>query len=139
MSLFLNVASCKYCQFQISLIVNVQMLSILDIVNCKYCYLLYLLTMQLISKCLTKVLDYFIANDSKDIARDYRLSQKTQQYLANITIVKREQLLREKLRKRRTNLFKKANELARIINSKIYVVVQHNNKYYTFNLIKESN
>lgn len=50
------------------------MLSILDIVNCKYCYLLYLLTMQLISKCLTKVLDYFIANDSKDIARDYRLS-----------------------------------------------------------------
>ncbi|KAL8832510.1 MAG: hypothetical protein Q9191_000237 [Dirinaria sp. TL-2023a] len=56
-----------------------------------------------------------------------------------MAIVKSERLLREKLRKRRTNLFKKANELARMTNSKIYVVVQHDDKYYTYKSTEELN
>ncbi len=56
-----------------------------------------------------------------------------------MAIVKSERLLREKLRKRRINLFKKANELARMTNSKTYVVVQHDDKYYIFNSTEESN
>lgn len=51
-----------------------------------------------------------ISNHPKDIARGYRPPhQKAQKYLASIAIVKSERLLREKSRKRRTNLFKKAN------------------------------
>ncbi len=56
-----------------------------------------------------------------------------------MAIVKSERLLREKLRKRRTNLFKKANELARMTNSKIYIVVQHDDKYHTYKSTEESN
>ena len=56
-----------------------------------------------------------------------------------MAIVKSERLLREKLRKRRTNLFKKANELARMTNSKIYIVVQYDDKYHTYKSTEESN
>ena len=56
-----------------------------------------------------------------------------------MAIMKSERLLREKLRKRRTNLFKKANELARMTNSKVYMVVQHDNKYHTYKSTEESN
>jgi len=96
--------------------------------------------MQPIPKCLTIVLDYSISNHPKDIARGYRIRhQKAQQYSASMAIVKSERLLREKLRKRRTNLFKKANELARMTNSKIYIVVQHDDKYHTYKSTEESN
>jgi len=37
--------------------------------------------------------------------------------------VKKDRRLREKFRKRQTNLFKKANDLARMTESKIYIVV----------------
>ncbi len=56
-----------------------------------------------------------------------------------MVIVKTERLLREKLRKRRTNLFKKANELARMTNSKIYIIVQHDDKYHIYKSTEESN
>jgi len=53
--------------------------------------------------------------------------------------VKSERLLREKLRKRRINLFKKVNELARMTDSKIYIVIQYNDKYHIYKSIEESN
>ena len=49
-----------------------------------------------------------------------------------MAIVKSEQLLREKFRKRKTNRFKKADELARMTQSKIYIVVQHGDRYNTY-------
>jgi len=108
--------------------------------SCGCRHLVRLLTMQPIPKCLTIVLDYSISNHPRGIARGYQLShQKAQQYQASMAIVKSERLLREKLRKRRTNLFKKANELARMTNSKIYVVVPHNDKYHTYKSTEESN
>ena len=116
------------------------MSSVVNAVDCECRHLARLLTMQSVSKCLTIVLDYSLSNHSRDIARDYQLShQKAQQYQVNMTIVKSERLLREKLRKRRTNLFKKANELTRMINSKIYIVVQHDDKFHTYKSTEESN
>ena len=113
---------------------------ILDVANCGCRHLVPLLIMQPISKYLTMVLDYSISNHPRDIARGYRLPcQKAQQYSVSMAIVKSERLLREKLRKRRTNLFKKANELARMTNSKIYIVVQHDDKYHTYKSTEESN
>ncbi len=110
------------------------MLSVVNVFSCECCQLWMLLwmsscdsslIMQAISKCLTIVLDYLISNHSRDIARDYQLSlQKTQHYQASMTIVKSERLLREKLR---------------MINSKIYIVVEHHDKYHTYKSTKELN
>ena len=112
----------------------------LDAASCGCCHLAHLLIMQPIPKCLTIVLVYCISNHPRDIARVYRLPyQKEQQYSTSMAIVKSERLLREKLRKRRTNLFKKANELARMTNSKIYVVVQHDDKCHTYKSTEELN
>lgn len=103
-------------------------------------HLVRLLIIQPIPKRLTVVLDYSISNHLRDIARGHQLSrQKAQQYQSSMAIVKSERLLREKLRKRRTNLFKKANELAQMTNSKIYIVVQHDDKYHTYKSTEESN
>ena len=119
---------------------KLRMLPILDAASCGCCHLVRLLIMQSVPKCLTIVFDYCILNHPRDIARGYRLPhQKAQQYSASMAIVKSERLLREKLRKRRTNLFKKANELARMANSKIYIVVQHDDKYHTYKSTEESN
>ena len=110
------------------------MLPVVDAFSCGCCQLWMLLwmppcgsplIMQAISKCLTIVLDYLISNHSRDIARDYQLSlQKTQHYQASMAIVKSERLLREKLR---------------MTNSKIYIVVEHHDKYHTYKSTKESN
>ena len=56
-----------------------------------------------------------------------------------MAIVKSERLLREKVRKRRTNLFKKANEWAWMIDSKLYIVVQHDDEYHIYKSTEESN
>ena len=115
------------------------MLPIVDSASCGCRYLVRLLLMQPIPKYLTIILDVFISNHPRDIARGYRLPyQKAQQYSASMAIVTSERLLRETLRKRRTNLFKKANELARMTNSKIYMVVQHD-KYHTYKSTEKSN
>ena len=139
----LDAASCGCCQFRMPPIVGclkLWMLLILDAASRRCCHLVRLLIMQPIPKCLTIVLDYCISSHPRDIARGYRLPyQKAQQYSASMAIVKSEWLLREKLRKRRTNLFKKANELARMTNSKIYIVVQHDDKYHTYKSTEESN
>jgi len=127
---FLDASSCGCCQFRMPLLASscgclkLWMLPILDVASCECYHLVRLLIVQPIPKCLTIVLDYCISNHSRDIARVYRLPhQKAQQYLASMAIIKSERLLRKKLRKRRTNLFKKANEIARMTNSKIYVIV----------------
>ena len=130
MPAILDAASCGCCR----------MPPVVDAASCGCRYLVHLLIMQTIPKCLTIVLNCCISNHPRDIARGYRLSyQKEQQYSKSMTIVKSERLLREKLRKRRTNLFKKANELARMTSSKIYVVVQHDDKYYTYKSTEELN
>ena len=49
-----------------------------------------------------------------------------------MALVKGERLRLEILRKCRANLFKKANELAGKICSKIYVVVRNDNKFHTY-------
>ncbi len=132
MSPFLDAASCGCRHFW--------MPPVVDAADCGCRHLARLLTMQPVPKCLTIVLDYSLSNHPRDIARGYQLShQKAQQYQVNMAIVKSERLLREKLRKRRTNLFKKANELARMTNSKIYIVVQHDDKFHTYKSTEESN
>jgi hypothetical protein len=118
---------------------------VVDASSCGCCqsgcrHLTWLLIMQPIPNCLIKLLGYSISNHPRDVAQAYRLPpQKAQQHSASMAIVKSERLLREKLRKRRTNLFKKANELARMTNSKTYIVVQHDDKYYTYKSTEESN
>lgn len=107
---------------------------VVDAFSCGCCQLWMLLWMppcgspliiQAIPKCLTIVLDYLISNHPRDITRGYQLSlQKTQHYQASIAIVKSERLLREKLR---------------MTNSKIYIVVEHHDKYHTYKLTEESN
>ena len=114
--------------------------SVVDAANSECRHLIRFLIMQSIPKCLITLLDYSISNHPKDVAQGYRFPfQKAQQYSASMTIMKSERLLREKLRKWKTNLFKKANELARMINSKIYIVVQHDDKYYIYKSTEESN
>jgi len=49
-----------------------------------------------------------------------------------MALAKGERLRRDMLRKRRANLFKKANELAGKTDSKIYVVVRNDNKFHTY-------
>ena len=49
-----------------------------------------------------------------------------------MALVRGERLRLEMLRKRRANLFEKANELAGKTDSKIYVVVQNDNKFHTY-------
>ncbi|KAL2056580.1 hypothetical protein ABVK25_002974 [Lepraria finkii] len=51
--------------------------------------------------------------------------------------VKKDRRLREKFRKRQTNLFKKANDLAWMTESKIYIVVQHDDKFHTYKSTQE--
>ena len=49
-----------------------------------------------------------------------------------MALVKGERLRLEILRKRRANLFEKANELAGKTDSKIYVVVRNDNEFHTY-------
>jgi hypothetical protein len=49
-----------------------------------------------------------------------------------MALAKGERLRRDMLRKRRANLFKKANELAGKTDSKIYVVVRNDNNFHTY-------
>lgn len=46
--------------------------------------------------------------------------------------VKIERCIREKFRKRRANLFKKASELASMTESKVLIIVQHDGKFHTY-------
>jgi len=61
---------------------------------------------------------------------------KSQDHL-KMARVKKDRRLREKFRKRKINLFKKANELAWMTESKIYIVVQHDDKYHTYKSTEE--
>lgn len=61
---------------------------------------------------------------------------KSQDHL-EMARAKKDRRLREKFRKRKTNLFKKANELAWMTESKIYIIVQHDDKYHTYKSTEE--
>jgi len=56
-----------------------------------------------------------------------------------MAIKKSERVAREKFRKRQTNLFKKAKELAQMTDSKVYLVVQRNDKHHTYKSTEEPN
>jgi len=56
-----------------------------------------------------------------------------------MTRVTNERRLREKFRKRKTNVFKKANELAWMTESKVHIIIQHNDKYHTYKSTEEIN
>ncbi len=56
-----------------------------------------------------------------------------------MTRVTNERRLREKFRKRKKNVFKKANELAWMTESKVHIIIQHNDKYHTYKSTEEIN
>ncbi len=56
-----------------------------------------------------------------------------------MTKVMNERWLQEKFRKRKTNVFKKVNELTWMTESKIHIIIQHNDKYHTYKSTEKIN
>ena len=56
-----------------------------------------------------------------------------------MTRVTNERRLQEKFRKHKTNVFKKANELTWMTESKIHIIIQHNDKDHTYKSTEKIN
>ena len=56
-----------------------------------------------------------------------------------MTRVTNERQLQEKFHKHKTNVFKKVNELTWMTESKIHIIIQHNDKYHTYKLTEKIN